>query len=244
MEVVVGVLAVAVALLGVIVFGLLRTHASILRALARAGISLDDGVASSPPQPVGPVPVGAPRGIDAAVDVVGTVPGGGPVKVAVAGTAHTTLLAFLSSGCTTCAAFWETFARPGLELPGADTRLVIVGQDPEHDSESRLAELAPPGVRTVCSTATWQAYDIPGSPFFVLVDGPSARIVGSGTATSWDQVANLLTQALGDAGLATSRTAAASPTGGAAPRSTDEALKAAGIGPGHPSLWPDRDPPS
>ena len=245
MAVVVAVLAIAVALLGVIVFGLLRTHASILRALARAGISLDDGVASSPPQPVGPVPVGAPRTVDAAVDVVGAVPGGGPVKVAVAGTAHPTLLAFLSAGCTTCATFWETFARPGLELPRGRHPAGDRRPDPEHDSESRLAELAPPGVRTVCSTATWQAYDVPGSPFFVLVDGPSSRVIGSGTATSWDQVANLLTQALGDAGLATSRTAVGPPRpAGPAPRSTDEALKAAGIGPGHPSLWPDRDPPS
>ena len=116
------------------------------------------------------------------------------------------------------------------------------GQDPEHDSESRLAELAPRGVRTVCSTVTWQSYDIPGSPFFVLVDGPSSRVVGSGTATSWDQVSALLTQALGDAGLATSRNGG--PAGSVAPRSTDDALKAAGIGPGHPSLWPDQDPTS
>lgn len=235
MTVVVVLLAIAVGVLTLIVFGLLRTHADILRALDRAGVRLDD---DGTPAPIGPVPVGSPRSLGSATDVVGTVPGGGPVKVAVGGAGHTTLLAFLSSGCTTCQTFWETFADPTLALPGNDTRLVIVAQDPVHDSESRLIELAPAGVRTVCSTEAWQAYDVPGSPFFALVDGPSATVVGSGTATTWDQVAGLLSQALGDAGLASRR------AGADDPRSTDEALKAAGIGPGHASLWPDTDEPT
>ena len=48
MTVVVVLLAVAVGVLTLIVFGLLRTHAEILRALDRAGISLDDTAAISP----------------------------------------------------------------------------------------------------------------------------------------------------------------------------------------------------
>ena len=185
----------AIIVLTLIVFGLLRTHADILRALDRAGISLDDSAATST---VGPVQLSEPTRKKTAIDIVGTVPGGGPVSVSV-GAADHTLLAFLSSGCRTCGTFWSEFKSPVLELGGETTRLVIVAQDPAHDSESRLVELSPNGVRTVCSTAAWEAYGVPGSPYFVLIDGHNRRVVGSGTATNWPQVRRLLTQAIGDA---------------------------------------------
>ncbi|MEM8705705.1 MAG: hypothetical protein AAGE98_04565 [Actinomycetota bacterium] len=230
MTVLVILLAIAVGILSIIVFGLLRTHAEILRALDRAGVPLEGGATS--PVTIGPGPARAAADTDVA-DITGVVPGGGPVKVALSGSHHT-LLAFLSSGCRTCQHFWEVFRDTSLDLPGTDTRLVIVAQDPEHDSVSRLAELAPPGVRVVCSSATWQALEIPGSPFFALVDGTTRAVVGSGTATTWEQISGLLGQAVGDAAIA----------GGAAPpagfASADEALGAAGIGPGHPTLYPDR----
>ena len=219
-------LTIAVAVLTVIVFGLLRTHAEILRALDRAGVALDDGEGTA--GAVGPVPVANPRSRTDAVDITGTVPGGGPVTVSVGGDRHT-LLAFLSSGCRTCQAFWTELASSSPELPGHDTRLVIVAQDPAHDSESRLAELAPPGVRIVCSSEAWHAYEVPGSPYFVLVDGTTGRVSGSGTATSWSQVHGLLRRALDDSALD-------GPTSGG---SVDAALAASGIGPGHPSLYPE-----
>ncbi len=219
---------IAIAVLTLIVFGLLRTHADILRALHRAGISLDDSAAAST---VGPVPVSGPTRTQTAVDIVGTVPGGGPVSVSVGG-AHHTLLAFLSSGCRTCGAFWSEFKSPVLELGGEATRLVIVAQDPAHDSESRLVELAPKGVRTVCSTAAWEAYGVPGSPYFVLID-PDRSVVGAGTATNWPQVRRLLTQAVGDAKSTSARSRSARSNNG-----DDAELAAFGIGPGHPSLYP------
>ena len=221
-------LAVCVGVLSVIVFGLLRTHAEILRALDRAGVPLDGGGRSTPLS-MSPTRL-RPAAVVVVDDIVGTVPGGGPVKVTIGGEHHT-LLAFLSSGCRTCATFWDAFADPGLGLPGDDTRLVIVAQDPQHDSAGRLAELAPPGVRVVCSSAAWQALEIPGSPYFAMVDGRSRAMVGSGSATSWEQVHGLLAQAISDARLA---------AGGFS--SADEALAASGIGPGHPSLYPNEVP--
>ena len=203
MTVVVVLLAVAVGVLTLIVFGLLRTHAEILRALDRAGISLDAG-AAGPPGGAATNRSGdaAPPGQGAAHDILGTVPTGGPTKVAVTGVSHFTLLAFLSSGCRTCQRFWEAFGEPGIELPGGNTRLVIVGQDPVHDSESALAELVPSGVKAVLSSAAWEDYDVPGSPYFALVDGTEGRVVGAGSALEWDQLKGLLQQALDDAGLA------------------------------------------
>ncbi len=249
MTVVVVLLAVAVGVLALLVFGLLRTHAEILRALDRAGISLDDTAAGAP------VGTAVDRSEDAAHpeqgtarDIVGTVPAGGSTRVAVTGVSHFTLLAFLSSGCRTCKRFWEAFAETNLELPGGDTRLVVVGQDPAHDSESALAGLIPHGVKAVLSTAAWEDYDVPGSPYFALVDGTDGRVVGAGSALEWDQLRGLLDQALSDAGLdnrpGAPRRGSAHRSGRDRARRADDALLSAGIGPGHPSLHPEGSSPN
>ena len=251
MTVVVVLLAIAVGLLGVLVFGLLRTHAEILRALDRAGISLaDDAAGASSGAAADRSGDAAPDEQAAARDIVGTVPAGGPTKVAVAGVPHFTLLAFLSSGCRTCKRFWAAFAEPDLDLPGGNSRLVIVGQDPAHDSESALAELVPPGVKAVLSSAAWEDYDVPGSPYFALVDGTDGRVVGAGSALEWDQLRGLLDQALGDHGLASSsgpsrpsRRSLSRQWRRSRVRRADEALMSAGIGPGHPSLYPGGSAP-
>ncbi len=189
---------VAIAVLALIVFGLLRTHADILRALDRAGISLENHISAPNLSDIGRSAALSNRDI---VDIVGTVPGGGSVSVSVVGN-HYTLLAFLSSSCRTCERFWSELTTPDFELGGQMVRLVIVAQDPAHDSESRLAELAPPGVRTVCASAAWQAYQVSGSPYFVLIDGPKQQIVGAGTAADWRQVRRLMSAALGDEKIA------------------------------------------
>lgn len=239
MAVAVAVLAIAVGLLGVLVFGLLRTHAEILRALYRSGISLDADAASpvltSAGQRRAEVPrrSGTPPG-----DIVGTVPGGGPAKVSVTGGDGLTLLAFLSSGCRGCKELWKAFASPDLELPVAGARLVIVGQDPLHDSESALAALVAPGVKAVLSSAAWQAYDVPGSPYFALVDG-GGKVIGAGTANTWEQMQGLLHQALADESMvAGARRGRGSASGRRRKQRADEALLSAGVGPDHPSLFP------
>ena len=253
MTVLVVLLSLAVAVLAVIVFGLLRTHAEILRALDRLGVSLDEDAPASAPRPSalasgtgsGEAPGRRAR------DIVGVSPGGGPTKVSVTDVAHFTLLAFLSSGCRTCKGFWEAFADPELELPGAGTRLVIVGQDPAHDSESAFTALVPPGLKAVMSTAAWHDYDVGGSPYLALVDGSSNRVVGAGSATSWEQMSGLLDQARGDDAATAPRRrggddAATAPrrrgraSGRRRAQRADEALQAAGIEPGDPSLNPDR----
>lgn len=250
MTVVVVLLAVAVGALALLVFGLLRTHAEILRALDRAGIALDDETAASPSRSrPARSQAQATDGAADARDLVGSVPAGGPTKVAVTGVPHLTLLAFLSSGCRTCERFWEAFADPNLELPGHDTRLVIVGQDPAHDSESALAALVPPGVKAVLSTAAWEHYDVAGSPYFALVDGAAGRVVGAGSALRWEQLRDLLEQALADAGLHRGGSGGSSPrqarrSGRSRRLRVDEALRSAGIGPGHPSLYAGESGPS
>jgi hypothetical protein len=155
------------------------------------------------------------------------------VAVGVAGTRHLTLVAFLSSGCGTCGGFWEAFSR-GAPAELGDVRLVVVTHGPERESPAEVARLAPPAVTTVMSSAAFDDYAVPVSPYFILVDGPNSRVAGEGAAATWPQVANLLAQATGDS---SDRTFDLRDSRDRDARAEAE-LAAAGIGPGHPSLYP------
>src|SRR5262245_25495132 len=127
MPVLVTLLAVVLGLVVLLVAGLLRSHAEILRALHDLGVDLDPSRAANA-APSGLVIRSAPVAGEPAKpgrDVVGTTPGGDAVSIAVAEARHATLLAFLTSGCATCLEFWSAFAaQPAPEVPG-DARLVI-----------------------------------------------------------------------------------------------------------------------
>jgi hypothetical protein len=214
-------LAVAVGLLALLVGGLLRSHAEILRALHEIGVDLDP---DRSPAAGFSVAARAPTG--AVVDINGTDPSGAPQRIAVTGVQHSTLLAFLSSTCLTCRDFWTAFADPTLAVPN-DARVVVVTRGAEAESPGAVRALAPVAVHTVMSSDAWQRYNVPGAPYFVLVDGPRSAVVGEGTAATWDRVQNLLAQAGVDANER---------------RSIDDDLLAAGIEPGDPSLYPDIGP--
>jgi hypothetical protein len=219
-------LALVVAVLGVLVAGVLRSHAEILKALHELGAGLELDRAAEGPVPVtidGVVPP-RPRGSAAPDTLVGETLDGESVAYSLQ--AGATLLAFLSSGCTTCQAFWSAFGTTDPDVPAA-TRLVVVVRDLDEESESELRKRRPARVPVVASTAVWDGLDVPGSPYFVLVrDGV---VVGEGSGASWPQVLTLLGQANADAEL----------RGNGAVRETrdNDALRAAGIEPGHPSLY-------
>jgi len=243
--------AVVIALLALLVAGLLRSHAEILRALHDLGVGLDPAAPGPVSTGVAP-PTLAPHepGDTPGADVSGLTPAGDPIVIGVVGADHPTLLAFLSSGCTTCHGFWDALGDPALTVPGG-ARPVVVTMGDEAESRSAVANRARGPVPVVMSSEAWDAYSVPGSPYFVFVDGPTGRVVGQGTAPDWDQVVTLMTQAADDGALAVTRTA----QGGRARRAArrhldqaaretraDEALLAAGIGPGHPSLYAPGEP--
>lgn len=246
--------AVAIGLLGLLVAGLLRSHAEILRQLHELGAGFkrdtgerDTGEVHDPAFPgVRPGVVPPRAGTTPAFDVAGVTPGDEAVAFGVAGAPVDTLLAFLSSGCATCEGFWRELRRPErLALPDG-VRLVVVTKGPADESESAVRALAPPEVPVVMSSQAWSDYQVPGSPYFLYVHGPSATVVGEGAAGSWRQVVALMRQALADTG----------PTGGDPGRPghrdagdgayrearADRELLAAGIHPGHPSLYPTEPP--
>ena len=243
-------LALVVALLGVLVVGLLRSHAEILKALHDLGVNLEEGApapARRTPRASRHAPTRTAEGVarprtdatlGAAADLTGTLPRGGSARVAVVGVDHPTLLAFLSTGCGTCGVFWDALAEGVSHLPDPDTRVVVVTNGPDAESPAAVADLAPPGLVTIMSNEAWDDYGVPVSPFFALVDGPSGRVVGEGSGTSWDQVVDLLAKAVADAGAAPAERPLTRMGGQDRADRVDRELLAAGIEPGDPSLYP------
>ena len=250
MAVLVTLLAVVLALLTLLVAGLLRSHAEILRALHQLGVNMDPaqgdgvGVTTSVGSPVVRSAEVPKRPTRTAVDVVGTTPEHDAVSIAVVGAKHLTLLAFLSSGCGSCLAFWDVFRDGGpVEIPG-DARLVCVSKDAGEESVASIKRLAPTEIPTVMSSAAWADYDVPVAPFFVLVEGTSGEVIGEGAANEWGQVQSLLHTALDDAGMLDRKGNFKGGRPNGKPRAdalrearADRDLLAAGIRPGDPSLY-------
>lgn len=221
-------------LLTVLVAGLLRSHAEILRRLGppddEAG---DDGLVVRQSAPA------RSEGELAAPEIAGATLRGDSAKISLAAGSPPTLLAFLTSGCTSCQGFWEAFGSGGLDELPAGVRVVAVAKDGSHESTSRLRELAPDGLPVLLSSAAWGDYSVPGSPYFVYVADGS--IHGEGAATQWPQLASLLRDAVDDARLAAAEPAGASGGQRRAARA-DSALESAGIVAGHASLYPSGRP--
>ena len=205
----VSVETVLLILLIVLVAALLRSHAEILRRLGPDGAAPRDASELIPPRP-------GIRAAQRAPELAGVTPGGDAIKLSFEGAATgPTLLAFLSTGCTSCGAFWEKLG-DSTAAPGV--RTVIVTRGADREQPGKLRKLAPDAVPVVMSSDAWEGYDVPGTPYFVLVDDGAIR--GEGVATTWSALASLLSDAVQDEpGL-------------------DERLAAAGIGPDHPSLFP------
>jgi hypothetical protein len=251
------VLSVVVLLLAVLVAGLLRSHADILKALHELGVGVGepstrgrdhaDARGSDPansvhvPFTMGP-PLPGERNSTSAPTIAGVAPNGDAVAVNVAGGSPLTLLAFLSSGCATCAGFWNAFQRTDdLGLP-AHTRLVVVTKGPEMEIPAEIAPHVRSGLSVVMSTDAWNDYEVPGSPFFVLVDGDSGRRIGEGVANHIRQVVELVRRAEADSRAFTfdsnGRPFSAGLDGPERELANDRELVAAGILPGDPSLYP------
>ena len=197
----------ALLLLAVLVVGLLRSHAEILKRLHELGAGLESDAAhdheATGPSDLGfPVPPGralpSTQGARPAADVDGETATGEFAHVAVVGSNRDTVLAFLSTGCRTCAGLWDTVGDGSrLGLP-AGTNLVIVTRSSDEESFGRIRELAPPGIPVVLSTEAWDAYEVPVAPYFVHVDGTEGTVIGEGAAGSWQQVSELLRDASAD----------------------------------------------
>jgi len=198
--------SLVVAVLALLVAGLLRSHAEILR---RLGLRTDPlKVEDSEGGPGDRVSAQLPplrEDVTPSHDISGTTLRGDPVKLSVSRQGRGTLLAFLSSGCSTCQGFWSTFQSTGGPplLPSA-VRLIVVTRDRSHENLGRLKDLAPGDLTLVMSSKAWTDYDIPGHPYFIYVDGSTGLIHGEGSGERWEQVMSLLSDSLTDHDAASS----------------------------------------
>ena len=208
---------VVIALLVILVAGLLRSHAEILRQLDSLGAGEHRESFVAPP-----------RRLSAQGEVAiltGVTPSGDSTSVSLTGSRGHTLLAFLSSTCTACGAFWN-----GSTIFNLDgVRPVVVTKGAEAESPTEISRLADPRHLTLMSTRAWEDFNVPATPYFALVDNGTARVVGEGSASDWPRVEDMVRRALAESGMGRNTTQRKA--------DVDEELSAAGFEPGDPRLY-------
>src|SRR5919197_4190860 len=186
-----------------LVAGLLRSHAEILRALNSSGSAYGSDL---------PTEEGAGR-VREAVEFEGVTLAGEEVLVSTISNNSRLLLAFLTSGCSSCRGIWRGLLHHADRLP-PETGVLVVTKDRDEESISRLRKLGAADVPLVMSSPAWEAYRVPGSPYFVYLDGEAVR--GEGSADSWQRALSFVEDESADAELERERVAAASPDAGGA----------------------------
>ena len=212
----------------VLVGGLLRSHAEILRRLGA-------GARTATP---------APRRADAAGGSGASARRAAPPRwpgprrpatrsrsTSTAPAAAPTLLAFLTSGC--CDLRRRSGRRSARRRLPAGVRTVVVTHGSERERPARLRKLAPagdPGGDVLAGVGATTACPAPRTSCW-----STASIRGEGVATSWPALGSLVGDAIED--QRRGRRRARRPRRASA---SIETLAAAGIGPDHPSLYPGR----
>ena len=179
--------ALVIGLLVVLVAGLLRSHAEILRQLHALGggeHTSESFIPSPRRSGLGPSPI---------ANLSGATPEGGRASVALSGSRGYSLLAFLSTTCTSCQPFWEGLSA-GVDLSGA--RPIVVTKDPGEESPGDISRLATSTVTTLMSSEAWDAFKVPATPYFALVDNANAHVVGEGSAANWERVGEMVSPSM------------------------------------------------
>lgn len=215
--------AVVILLLVVLVAGLLKSHAEILRKLDRLGTG--ETVTSEPRRRatgLGRAPSDQLTGVD---------PTGAAVSLSLRpGTEDGTLLAFLTTGCASCRVFWEELANEP-DMPSPGTRPIVVTKGVEAESPSKVRELAPRGMTVVMSDDAWDAFKVPLTPYFLLLDREGG-VVGEGSASNMAHLLSLFRQSAADADPTRLGTRGRE-------EFTDDRLRRSGVQPGDRSLYED-----
>jgi hypothetical protein len=173
--------AVAIAILSLLISGLLRTQTRIVEALRQLQAAREATPATRHGWD------GVPTLAAVAPEVSGVDLDGRPVRLA---TDRRRVLAFLTSGCSSCGWWWQQLAAAGSAMV---TGLVVVTPDPGSDAPDDIRALWRPGLAVVMSSGAWEAYGVRSGSTFVVVD--DGRIVAAGSAGDWDALAALLSAA-------------------------------------------------
>jgi hypothetical protein len=201
MTAIVTVETILLAMMLLLVAGLLRSHAEILRTLSTPGSRY--GGADLPAEENA-------GGVREALEFEGVTLAGEEILVSTIADKSRLLLAFLTSGCSSCRGIWRGLLHDADQLP-PDTRVLVVTKDRKEESISRLRKLGAAEVPLVMSSPAWEAYRVPGSPYFVYLDGETVR--GEGSADSWPSALSFVEDEIADAELEREQAAASSTNG-------------------------------
>jgi hypothetical protein len=202
---------VGLALLAMLCFGLLRANAALTRRVDALELAAERARRrqASRPQPdpseentMDPSPRNGEVAETSAEDededeanlvsLDGTTPDGQPLSIDLDGD-EPQLVAFLSTSCGICTSLWERLQSGALEEQSAQLRSVVVTKSPSLEDTERVRELTAVGnVPTVMSTQAWEDYEIPGSPYFLLVGGEPRDVIGEGPANGWGDVSAMV----------------------------------------------------
>ncbi len=225
-------LALLVGLLAILTVGLLRTQAELLKTLNKLGVRLDEEESAAPI-------VITPVGRSAAHEIVGANPNGDPVVKSVVTGSDPVLVSFLSTTCTSCSEFWEAIDSDEMMIHNARYRVLVVTLGPDEESPTRAMKLSRGDVDVIMSSDAWSRFEVPGAPYFVVVNPADGRIIGEGTAANMSALSTFLGDAAGDLRWDASR--GSDRTDADREKMVDDELRRAGLLPGDPRLYHDPD---
>ena len=171
-----------------------RGSGSVAQVDTRPGSSpLDDPAFASGLRPIPSGTTDAPATWPA-VDVVGVSPAGEPIEVRLDEAGGRLLLAFLTTDCTGCRAFWDVLRRAEESHLPDDVSAVVVTRGPSVvASEEVTASTAGFGqVPVIMSDRAWTDYRVTSYPFFVVADTRSRTVIAETVGIGWDDVLSLL----------------------------------------------------
>jgi hypothetical protein len=221
-------LAVVVGLLGVLVVGLLRSHAEILRKLDSLGAAVGDDPGHAHDNQLTRVETRS----TGSTDIVGVTPDGESVAVSLATGEDPTLVAFLSTSCSSCTEFWENLDASTRYFGGHRHRVLLVTLGADEESPTRAQSLRRGQADVVMSSEAWQQFEVPGAPYFIVVDSASG-VVGEGSAQTFPALEEFLSDSSNDAKWDERQVRDDEDD------RIDRDLRAAGIDPGDQRLYPE-----
>ena len=188
-------MSVVVVILGLLVVGLLRSHAEILRRLESLGAGLD----GRHDHDTGRITLSRKTShLDRDVRVTGLTPQGEPVVTTLSAGSDPILVAFLSTTCSSCTSFWEGLESSTMYFGGNRHRVVIVTLGEAEESPTRAQTMAKAGADVIMSSTTWNEFGVPGAPYFVLIEPGTGSTLGEGSAMSYESLVEFLTDATND----------------------------------------------
>lgn len=229
-------LALVLILFAVLVIGLLRSHGEILRRLDSMGAGMGDGhdhgdlLHLSSNQNKGP---------SASGQIMGVSLEGDPIVISPTSGSAPTLLAFLSTSCSSCTPFWESLDTGFRYFGGHQYRILLLTRGESEESPTRAQALRRGDAEVIMTDGPWEEFGVPGAPYFVLVQSGTGHILGEGSASNFKALEEFLVDASNDQ---TWDLEQANPNKADAAREerVDTDLMRAGMDPGDPRLYPDK----